>query len=339
MILKKIPFKGTSAAEIAHSIEQSVLAGQYSSGTRLPTVRELADHLGVNKNTVNRAYQILSKRGYLEATPGRGAFVRLSDTASAAPAPASSDWQVLLRSALVTSRMQRIGRDQVLSTTLRIVDTLYGLGSVRVVFVECNQPDVDHLCATLQESIDYPVDGLLLSQLSDDPGGSVQDADIVATSFFHLSEVRRILGAQKDEVVGMNVIPSLEVLLDLARLDVMAIGVVCDSPTAQENLVHVVQMYHPNMTILSALASDADRLPQVIAKSDVIVVTQSAADLLATYTPSCPVIVVHWTIEQQSIDYLKQRLEVKIREHQPGYLTPASSDQEQENAGKVASLA
>jgi DNA-binding transcriptional regulator YhcF (GntR family) len=311
MVLTKILFKGTSALEIAHSIEQGVLAGQYPDGTRLPTVRELAEHLGVNKNTVNRAYQILSQRGYLEASPGRGAFVRLSDVA-APSTPATSDWQALLRSALVNARMQRAGRDQVFGTALRIMDTLYGLRSVRIVFVECNQPDVDLLSSKLQESIDYPVDGLVLSQLREDPTGSVHATDLVATSLFHLSDVRRVLGKRKDEIVGLNVIPALEALLDVARLDVMVIGIVCDTTSAQANLVHIVQTYHPEVTVLTVLASELERLQQLLTKVDAVIVTRSAADLLATLSPSCPTIVVHWTIDQQSVDFVRQKLEDKL---------------------------
>jgi GntR family transcriptional regulator len=44
-------------------------------GYELPSVRALAEELGVNPNTVAKAYQELVQGGLLEARPGRGFFV------------------------------------------------------------------------------------------------------------------------------------------------------------------------------------------------------------------------------------------------------------------------
>ena len=50
--------------------------GYYAPGEQLPTVRALASDISINYNTVNKAYLDLKSDGYIEATPGRGAFVR-----------------------------------------------------------------------------------------------------------------------------------------------------------------------------------------------------------------------------------------------------------------------
>ena len=42
----------------------------------MPTTRALAAELGVNLNTVARAYRALGREGLLEAGPGRGTFVK-----------------------------------------------------------------------------------------------------------------------------------------------------------------------------------------------------------------------------------------------------------------------
>ncbi len=52
-----------------------VAAGRYRAGTYLPTMRVLADELGLNVNTVNRAYRQLQRDGLVRSTPGRGALV------------------------------------------------------------------------------------------------------------------------------------------------------------------------------------------------------------------------------------------------------------------------
>ncbi|MGO1510236.1 MAG: aminotransferase class I/II-fold pyridoxal phosphate-dependent enzyme [Actinomycetales bacterium] len=61
---------GTSAAEIARSIRDLVERGRARPGTQLPSVRELADRLDLNRNTVVAAYRILGQAG-LVVTRGR----------------------------------------------------------------------------------------------------------------------------------------------------------------------------------------------------------------------------------------------------------------------------
>lgn len=53
-----------------------ITTGYYEPGEQLPTVRALATEISINYNTVNKAYLALKSEGYIEATRGRGAFVR-----------------------------------------------------------------------------------------------------------------------------------------------------------------------------------------------------------------------------------------------------------------------
>jgi DNA-binding transcriptional MocR family regulator len=61
---------------LAELLAADVRAGRLSPGERLPTHRELADHLGVTVGTVTRAYAQAAEQGVVDATVGRGTFVR-----------------------------------------------------------------------------------------------------------------------------------------------------------------------------------------------------------------------------------------------------------------------
>lgn len=52
-----------------------VSLGVLKSDTKLPPVRILATELGINPNTVQKAYIMLEKDGYIYSTVGRGSFV------------------------------------------------------------------------------------------------------------------------------------------------------------------------------------------------------------------------------------------------------------------------
>ncbi|MFG3549071.1 aminotransferase class I/II-fold pyridoxal phosphate-dependent enzyme [Streptomyces sp. NPDC047725] len=67
---------GRGAAEISADIERAVGAGELEPGQALPPMRELAERLGVNPNTVAAAYRTLRERGVIETAGRRGSRVR-----------------------------------------------------------------------------------------------------------------------------------------------------------------------------------------------------------------------------------------------------------------------
>jgi GntR family phosphonate transport system transcriptional regulator len=62
--------------QIAERIEAEIVEGRLAPGARLPTEAELAERFGVNRHTLRRALATLTDQGLIEATPGRGTFVR-----------------------------------------------------------------------------------------------------------------------------------------------------------------------------------------------------------------------------------------------------------------------
>ncbi|MFJ3641043.1 aminotransferase class I/II-fold pyridoxal phosphate-dependent enzyme [Streptomyces sp. NPDC090108] len=75
-MLGEYPIQGSGAAEIAASVERAVGAGELTPGQLLPPMRELAEALGVNPNTVAAAYRTLRERGVIETAGRRGSRVR-----------------------------------------------------------------------------------------------------------------------------------------------------------------------------------------------------------------------------------------------------------------------
>jgi len=61
--------------QIAEQLKERIESNQLPSGGRLPTIRHLANELGVTRVTVQNAYDELQATGWIEATVGRGTFV------------------------------------------------------------------------------------------------------------------------------------------------------------------------------------------------------------------------------------------------------------------------
>jgi DNA-binding transcriptional regulator YhcF (GntR family) len=69
-------FDGTAPYEqIRTQLAAHVASGELQPGDRLPTVRRLAEDLGVATNTVARAYRELESAGVIETRGRAGSFV------------------------------------------------------------------------------------------------------------------------------------------------------------------------------------------------------------------------------------------------------------------------
>lgn len=61
--------------QLANQVRLSVLSGQLTPGTRLPSAKSVAESLDINIHTVLHAYQSLRDEGILELRRGRGAVI------------------------------------------------------------------------------------------------------------------------------------------------------------------------------------------------------------------------------------------------------------------------
>ena len=60
--------------QIADELRKMIVAGVIAPDEKLPSVRELAQQLAINPNTIQRAYRELELSGYLYSVPGKGNF-------------------------------------------------------------------------------------------------------------------------------------------------------------------------------------------------------------------------------------------------------------------------
>lgn len=61
--------------QLAGYIERAIRSGEFGSGDRLPTVRQLTSTMGISATTISSAFDLLRKRKLVRAEIGRGTFV------------------------------------------------------------------------------------------------------------------------------------------------------------------------------------------------------------------------------------------------------------------------
>ena len=73
----KIDFNSDEAIymQITNQIIMGIAKRQICDGDQLPSIRNMADEIGINMHTVNKAYTVLRQAGYVKLDRRRGAIV------------------------------------------------------------------------------------------------------------------------------------------------------------------------------------------------------------------------------------------------------------------------
>jgi 2-aminoadipate transaminase len=82
--------------QIYVQLRSSILNGTMSKGERLPATRELAAQLGLNRQTISTAYELLENDALVRGEVGRGSFVTFEAVSASQSNIGTVDWSALL---------------------------------------------------------------------------------------------------------------------------------------------------------------------------------------------------------------------------------------------------
>ncbi|WP_455714807.1 GntR family transcriptional regulator [Anaerosporobacter sp.] len=76
-MIVRIDFNSEEAIyiQLRNQIILGIASSEFKEGDNLPSVRELAENIGINMHTVNKAYTILKQEGYLKLDRRKGAVI------------------------------------------------------------------------------------------------------------------------------------------------------------------------------------------------------------------------------------------------------------------------
>ena len=63
--------------QLRNQIILGIATSQFQEGDMLPSVRQLAENIGINMHTVNKAYTVLKQEGYVKVDRRKGAMIAL----------------------------------------------------------------------------------------------------------------------------------------------------------------------------------------------------------------------------------------------------------------------
>ena len=115
----KIDFNSDEALyiQLRNQIIMGIATSQLTVGDSLPSVRHLADNIGINMHTVNKAYSVLRQEGYIKLDRRKGAVVAIDYD----QVVATGQIMTMLQSVLAEAICKDIHRDDIHA----MVDEIY----------------------------------------------------------------------------------------------------------------------------------------------------------------------------------------------------------------------
>ena len=110
-MLIEIDFNSDEAiyVQLQNQIIMGIATATIREGDALPSVRQLADRVGINMHTVNKAYSVLKQEGFIQLDRRKGAVVALDID----KIKAVEEMKQLLRIVLAQGRCKAISREEV----------------------------------------------------------------------------------------------------------------------------------------------------------------------------------------------------------------------------------
>lgn len=285
-----------SVDDVHQALLERISAAAYPVGSRLPSCRALADELGSNPSTIDRALHRLAEAGLVRTIPRRGTFVSVTE-------PPRGD--VLASLGADLDRFVDRARAAGVSTDelrCRFDEAIARTGQQPVMaFVECNPYDLERMATLVENATGVSLDRILLEESAEARLDLGAKYDVIAAPLFHLADLADHVDGL-DSVVEINFVAAPAVLRRLATLDGER-RVVVAAPTRRglDRLRALVRQYHAGAVERFLIGSDpVDRL------AGAVVVRTHAAELPPG--PSVDEVVIEWELDAGFAPSFRARL-------------------------------
>jgi DNA-binding transcriptional regulator YhcF (GntR family) len=311
-----MPKDQISAEKVSRALLNRISTGQFSPGDRMPTVRKMAIEIGSNRNTVNKAYQMLLDMGIIEYSDTRrkGFVVSKSDPLATSPKSRAELGNYFHRHSvdLIWQGMAAgMTADEILDQLKTAINEVFSNLNIKIIFFECNDYDTNEMGRSLNQVLKIPVEYKNLSEFYRNPDQIVDSYDIIITTYHHLAEITTRLsehGVAAGRVIGIETRPTPDSMLKIARFTSPKIGVICTNQNTSHMLKHILYGYHPDWTVEATEVDQTENVQKLARECDHIIVTHTCTEQVTALTGRTPDVVAFFQIDEQSISFLQQRI-------------------------------
>ncbi len=261
-------------------IEYGIACGELTPGETLPSVRELAEKIGVAPMTVSQVYADLKVAGLIDARPGSGTFVTESRQSRLAGRNDTANLHRQIEQLIDESHSLGIRATELVSMISSRIFYRDSIGPrMRIVMVglfpEATASYARFIAARLGRGV--TVEPLTISAIERETGAKARanSADLAITFANRHREVASLLPNTK--VVSISFTPSEETRLSLAALDSLAsVAVVSRFPDFLPIMKSGVQRFAPHVGEIAAATLETTGLDELLGRSSVVIYASGA---------------------------------------------------------------
>ena len=271
-------------AQLRGLIEYGIACGDLQPRARLPSVRSLAEQLGIAPMTVSQVFKDLQDAELIESRTGRGTYVRSNVAVPQIPRP---DFTALRdrADALVADALDSGVPPAELSALLTTCLNRHARRSrsIRVAMVGAFEQSTREFVADLKARLrhDDDVAGLTIDGLQADAELRRRMAgfDLILTFTNRMAEVTDLLGSEA-QVMGVSYIPSDATRIALAGLDArQKVGLVSTFDTFLPVMQSGVRRLAPQIGSITASVLGHSDLPGILSAVDVVIFATGADEV------------------------------------------------------------
>ncbi|QGP94030.1 Bacterial regulatory protein, gntR family [Neomoorella glycerini] len=300
--------------QIEQQLRYLILSGQFAPGTRLPSSRQLAQFLHVNRQTINNALKMLARDGLVEIRQGAGIFVKTRSSQITQPSEALMD---LARHTVRQAREMGYSPDDLIAA-ISLVGNTHDAAPLPpsgryLVFVECNQPVLESYKNDIEKEVNIKVIPYLLEELREgNPAvqGVIAGAALVVTTFTHLHEVKKLLHNQTVDIVGVTAGPYMDLMLSVSRWPTKAkITVVMVRRHGALEVAQSIIDAGINFEKLVSCGLDDPEYENYIRQAEYLIISRAAYKSVETLLkPEQKVLIYENVLDRASLNMLKNML-------------------------------
>ena len=233
--------------QLVDHIRAGIKTGELPAGTRLPTVRELAEEMNVARGTIKRAYDELESEGMVEKAQGRGTFVSYQPESLE-----SRKDRAMAAIDQLFGQLEQLGfsiHEMHIFLQLKLQELAARQSNLKVAVVECNPEILAQLCEQLRRIDRLDLYSYVLDEVLAYPYKIAEDMDLVITTQEHAEALEKMISSDR-KIAKIALSLRADCIARLVKLRAgERVGIVCDSLRFGDLLTRACGVFAPQAAV------------------------------------------------------------------------------------------
>lgn len=306
--------------QITDAICADIKSGRLTAGTQLPTVRDLADQLGVARGSVKRAYDELEKNKLIEKSQGKGTFV--------AYRPMDSESRKVRAVALIDQLLDQLeemdfsDREINIYLGLKLREHAQRRSKLKVALLDCNPEVLGQLGEQLREMFQIDLYTFLLHEVLAYPYKIDEDIKLILVPVVH-ADVFEQTGVSTEKTVRIALRPTAAMITGIVKIPEEAqVGILCASERFGMIVENVCSSYTEHVHIAAPCRmDDASAVDAYLQGKTTLLVPggfelyadDAVTELIRQFRHDHSLVECSYKIDEGSLIYLKEKIGKLLR--------------------------